>query len=85
MIYPLPAQIKKVESLFKIHSLINVNLAFIDPGVTAFGGYRWRDIAGNLYSDSYRNSYGYLKHQILYGFLPGLLVFFAASRIKQDI
>ena len=59
MIYPLPAQIKKVESLFKIHSLINVNLAFIDPGVTAFGGYRWRDIAGNLYSDSYRNSYGY--------------------------
>ena len=36
-----------------------VDLTFIDPGVTAYGGYRWQDIAGNEYSASYRTSYGY--------------------------
>jgi len=25
--------------------------------------------------EAYGNSYGYLKHQVLYGFLPGLLLF----------
>ena len=59
MIHSVPAQTVNVKSLSKTPSLINVNLAFIDPGVTAFAGYRWRDIAGNLFSDSYRNSYGY--------------------------
>ncbi len=34
-------------------------LNFIDPGVTPFTGYRWCDVAGNLYSDSYRTSYRY--------------------------
>jgi hypothetical protein len=38
---------------------IDVNLSFIDPGVSPFSGYRWRDVAGNLYSDTYRTTYGY--------------------------
>lgn len=36
-----------------------INLVFIDPGTAAFSGYRWRDVAGNLYSASYRDNYGY--------------------------
>ncbi len=43
----------------KIRALTIVNLTFIDPGVIPFSGYRWRDVAGNLYSDFYRNNYGY--------------------------
>jgi len=31
----------------------------IDYGTTAYGGYRWRDVAGNLFSDDYRTSYSY--------------------------
>ncbi len=38
---------------------VTVDLLYIDPGVTAYSGYRWRDVAGNLYSDTYRNNYGY--------------------------
>ena len=36
-----------------------IRLSYIDYGSTAYGGYRWRDVAGNLYSDAYRNSYSY--------------------------
>ena len=39
--------------------LTTVGLNFIDPGVSPFSDYRWRDVAGNLYSDSYRENYGY--------------------------
>jgi hypothetical protein len=59
IINPLVGQTKKAKHLSKSPTLINVNLTFIDPGITAFGGYRWRDMAGYLYSDSYRNSYRY--------------------------
>jgi len=34
--------------------------------------------------EAYGNSYGYLEHQILYGFIPGMILFFITSRIKQD-
>jgi hypothetical protein len=43
----------------KIMALDTVNLIFINPGVDPFGGYRWQDVAGNVYSDTYRNNYGY--------------------------
>jgi hypothetical protein len=40
-------------------NLIIVELTFIDSGVSPFSGYRWRDIAGNLYADDYRTNYRY--------------------------
>ncbi len=36
-----------------------VVLGAIDYGTTAYGGYRWRDVAGNLYSAAYKASYAY--------------------------
>jgi hypothetical protein len=43
----------------KTNELTMVELTFIDPGISPFSGYRWRDVAGNLYSDIYRTNYGY--------------------------
>ena len=41
---------------------IEKSLTFINPGVDPFDGYRWRDVAGNLYGDDYRTTtYGYNK------------------------
>ncbi len=48
-------QIKKTMSLLKDQPLTSVDLISISPG----GGDRWRDVAGNLYSDAYRTSYAY--------------------------
>ena len=39
-----------------IRALTIVNLTFID---SSFSVYRWRDVAGNLYSDTYRNNFSY--------------------------
>ncbi len=33
----------------------------------------------------YGNSYGYLKHQVLFALLPGIVAFFVASRINYSI
>jgi hypothetical protein len=52
-------EINAMVSLSEAQSLNSVDLIFIDPGVTAYAGYRWRDVAGNLYSESYRNTYSY--------------------------
>jgi hypothetical protein len=41
------------------NSLTTIYLEWIDPGVTAYGGYRWRDVAGYYYSEWYRNNYSY--------------------------
>jgi hypothetical protein len=43
----------------KVHTLTITDLLFIDHGVIPYDGYRWRDVAGNLYSESYRINYGY--------------------------
>jgi hypothetical protein len=43
----------------QIRGQSTVDLSWIDPGVMPFSGYRWCDVAGNLYSDSYRNTYRY--------------------------
>ncbi len=39
--------------------LTTVYLDYVDYGTTAYGGYRWRDVAGQLYSDDYRTTYSY--------------------------
>ncbi len=56
-----PFNVKKSKGIKdnNIRALTIVDLTFIDHGVTPFSGYRWRDVAGNLYSDTYRTNYGY--------------------------
>jgi hypothetical protein len=67
--YPVPnkstigvsthSRLEKNTTLLKNLSMVTVNMQFIDPGVTAYGGYRWRDVAGNLFSVSYIDNYQY--------------------------
>ena len=53
-----PFNVKKSKGIKdnNIRVLTTVNLTFID---SSFSVYRWRDVAGNLYSDSYRTTYEY--------------------------
>jgi hypothetical protein len=56
-----PFNLKKSEVVKhnNIRALTIVALTFIDPGIIPFSGYRWRDVAGNLYAADYRTSYSY--------------------------
>ncbi len=51
-------------------------------GIILFGLAMLASASAVLSYESFGNSYGYLKHQVLVGLLPGLLLFWIASRIK---
>jgi hypothetical protein len=45
--------------------ITSVTLQWIDPSITATGAYRWQDVAGQVYGNAYRSSYGYGQSNVV--------------------
>src|SRR3989338_5534395 len=56
-------------------------IVFCLAALVIFGLVMLVSASSNLGQFRFGDSYYYIKHQLLYGFLPGLIGFFAASRI----